>query len=62
MAELSREQRQVIEASFFVGLSHGEVAEVLKIPLGTVKSRIRLGFKALRTALGEDIAEEFLDD
>lgn len=62
MQNLSREQRQVIEASFFVGLSHGEVAEVLEIPLGTVKSRIRLAFKALRSALGEDIAEELLDD
>lgn len=62
LAELSREQRQVIEASFFVGLSHGEIAEGLKIPLGTVKSRIRLAFKALKGALGEDIAEEFLDD
>ena len=58
MTELSKEQRQVIEAAFFVGLSHGEVAERLGLPLGTVKSRIRLGFKALRTALGESAIED----
>ena len=56
---LSEDQRKVIEASFFLGLSHGKVAEVLEIPLGTVKSRIRLAFTALRKALGEDMQEEW---
>lgn len=55
---LSKEQRQVIEASFFMGMSHAEVAEALKLPLGTVKSRIRLAFKALRTVLGEDAIDD----
>lgn len=61
LAALSQEQRQVIEASFFAGLSHAEVSEVLKIPLGTVKSRTRLAFKSLRAALGDDMVEELLD-
>ena len=59
---LNKEQRQVIEASFFVGMSHGEVADALGLPLGTVKSRIRLGFKALRTALGEDAIDDVRRD
>lgn len=59
---LNKEQRQVIEASFFVGMSHGEVAEALDLPLGTVKSRIRLAFKALRSALGEDAIEDVRRD
>lgn len=58
LENLNKEQRQVIEASFFLGMSHGEVADALKLPLGTVKSRIRLAFKALRQALGEDAIED----
>ncbi len=62
LVNLGKEQRQVIEASFFVGMSHGEVAKALGLPLGTVKSRIRLGFKALRKALGEDAIDEIRND
>jgi len=62
LSNLNKEQRQVIEASFFMGLSHGEVADALGIPLGTVKSRIRLAFKALRTALGEDAIDDVRHD
>lgn len=62
LLSLNKDQRQVIEASFFVGMSHGEVAEALGLPLGTVKSRIRLGFKALRQALGEDAIDEIRND
>lgn len=62
MSALPKEQRQVIEASFFIGMSHGEIAETIKLPLGTVKSRIRLAFKSLRAALGEDISQELKDD
>lgn len=53
LAELPEEQRIVIEYSFMKGLSHGEIAEQLGLPLGTVKSRIRLAFGRLRTELGE---------
>ncbi|MEM9267500.1 MAG: sigma-70 family RNA polymerase sigma factor [Pseudomonadota bacterium] len=59
---LPAEQRSVLLAAFFDGLSHGEVAERLNLPLGTVKSRIRLACKALRPALGERIFDELLDD
>jgi RNA polymerase sigma-70 factor (ECF subfamily) len=52
MQDLSEEQRQAIELSFFSGMTHSELAERLGQPLGTVKTRIRLGMMKLRTALG----------
>lgn len=52
LSALSEDQRIVIELSFMKGLSHGEIAEQLSLPLGTVKSRIRLAFQHLRGELG----------
>ena len=51
LEELPGEQREVILLSFFSGLSHPEVAERLGIPLGTAKTRIRLGMSKLRESL-----------
>ena len=50
---LSNEQLRVIELSFFEEKLHGEIAELLHIPLGTVKSRLRLAVTRLRALLGE---------
>jgi RNA polymerase sigma-70 factor, ECF subfamily len=61
LATLSDEQRAVLEAAFYQGLTHSEIAARLGLPLGTVKSRIRLAFRHLRDALGDDLAED-LDD
>lgn len=52
ISELRPEQREVIALSFNKGLAHSEIAERLDLPLGTVKSRIRLGFMHLRDTLG----------
>ena len=50
---LSPDQRQVIEMAFTEGLSHSEISERLDVPLGTVKSRIRLAMGKLKTILGD---------
>jgi RNA polymerase sigma-70 factor (ECF subfamily) len=49
---LSEEQRTVIELAFFGGLTQLEIAGVIGQPLGTVKSRVRLGMQKLRRLLG----------
>jgi RNA polymerase sigma-70 factor (ECF subfamily) len=48
---LPQEQRQAIEMAFFGGLTHQEIAESLREPLGTVKARIRRGMMKLRDSL-----------
>ena len=51
---LPDEQIRVVELSFFEGRAHGDIAEILDIPLGTVKSRLRLAMRRLRDFLGEN--------
>lgn len=48
MNELPSEQAKVIDLGFFGGLTHQEISERLDTPLGTVKTRIRLGLQKLR--------------
>ena len=50
---LSPEQQAVLKLAFLEELPHVEVAERLKIPLGTVKSRIRLAMKHIRADIGD---------
>jgi RNA polymerase sigma-70 factor (ECF subfamily) len=51
LADLPPEQRLPIVLAYFGGLTHQEIAEQTGTPLGTVKSRMRLGLQKLRTAL-----------
>lgn len=54
LASLPTEQQRVIELSFYQEEAHGRIAELLDIPLGTVKSRLRLAAAKLRSIL-EDV-------
>jgi RNA polymerase sigma-70 factor (ECF subfamily) len=54
---LPREQRRVIELSFFHGLSQSQIAAHLGAPLGTVKSRALLGMKRLRQIFSSEMEE-----
>lgn len=51
LALLPEEQRRVIELSYIDDMAHGRIAEVLGIPVGTVKSRLRLAYEKLRGEL-----------
>lgn len=53
LSKLPPEQIRVIELSFFEDKPHGEIARALGIPLGTVKSRIRIAMQKLRDLLDE---------
>ncbi len=51
LAQIPQNQRQVLELAYYRGLSHSEIAARLGQPLGTVKTRIRLGMQTLRQLL-----------
>lgn len=51
LARLPENQRVLIEQAYFGDLSHGEIAQITGLPLGTIKSRIRLALEKLRQAM-----------
>jgi RNA polymerase sigma-70 factor (ECF subfamily) len=55
LSELPAEQRTLIEAAFFEGYTHSELVARFGLPLGTVKTRIRLGMIAIRARLEDAV-------
>jgi RNA polymerase sigma-70 factor (ECF subfamily) len=55
---LPAEQRESIRLAYFGGLSYPEIAQRLSVPLGTVKSRMRLGIEKLRTLMANPYLAE----
>ncbi|MEM7472792.1 MAG: sigma-70 family RNA polymerase sigma factor [Pseudomonadota bacterium] len=51
IAELPEKQRELIQKAYFGDLTHSEIAEQTGLPLGTIKSRIRLALERLRHAM-----------
>lgn len=56
--ELPADQSQVIGLAYFGGFTHSEIAEMLSMPLGTVKGRMRLGLEKVRTTLAEHLGAD----
>jgi RNA polymerase sigma-70 factor (ECF subfamily) len=57
LSELPNDQKHAIELAFFDGLTHVEISEKLNVPLGTIKTRIRLGLMKIRDRLRELMGE-----
>jgi RNA polymerase sigma-70 factor (ECF subfamily) len=53
LSHLPPDQLEVLELAYFSGYTHAEIAEVLSLPLGTVKGRVRLSLKKVKERLSE---------
>jgi RNA polymerase sigma-70 factor, ECF subfamily len=53
MQQLEPQEQLCIELAYFEGLSHSQLASKLELPLGSVKTRIRIGLQKLRDSLGD---------
>jgi RNA polymerase sigma-70 factor (ECF subfamily) len=56
MERLPADQLRVVELAYFGGFTHSQIAEMLDMPLGTVKGRMRLALDKLREGLAEAVA------
>ena len=52
LSTLPKEQLKILELAYFSGYTHVEIAELLGVPLGTVKGRMRAGLKTMRAYFG----------
>jgi RNA polymerase sigma-70 factor, ECF subfamily len=57
LASLPEDQRDLIEQAYFGGLTHAELATRFRLPLGTVKTRVRSGLQGLRALLQRSVSE-----
>ncbi len=55
LAELPQDQSQVLGLAYFGGFTHREIADMLEVPLGTIKGRMRLGLEKMRVSMDEAI-------
>lgn len=55
MEQLPADQLRVVELAYFGGFTHTQIADMLSMPLGTVKGRMRLALDKLRDGLGEAV-------
>lgn len=62
LGELGPDQLAVVRLGFYEGESQSAIAEQLDLPLGTVKSRMRLALARLRKVLGDDFARELEEE
>jgi len=53
LRDLPSEQSEVLRLAYYGGFTHQEISQMLQLPLGTVKSRMRLGLERLRRGMGE---------
>ena len=51
------DQRRTVEMAYFGGMTHVEIAEAMGVPLGTVKSRLRIAMEKLRDELQSKVRE-----
>lgn len=56
LGDVPDNQLQVIRLAYYGGYTHHEIAEILSVPLGTVKSRMRLGLECMHRALDPKLA------
>ena len=56
LSSLPGEQSQVIELAYYGGFTHTQIAEMLDMPVGTVKGRMRLGLEKMRRELAGEVA------
>ena len=53
LRDLPSEQSEVLRLAYYGGFTHQEISQMLELPLGTVKSRMRLGLERLRRGIGD---------
>jgi RNA polymerase sigma-70 factor (ECF subfamily) len=56
MGTLPEQQRQVIRLAYFGGYTHTQIAQMLDMPIGTVKGRMRLGLEKMRRLMSGEVA------
>ena len=57
LSKLNENHREVIKLRYYLNLDYRSLSEILNIPLGTVKSRLNIGMKNLKEALGGEVLE-----